>query len=86
MEDSGRDHVCRRLDTCRRTPRRCAPFVLSGCSQQVENLDLEPDPVQKTEMMRSCSRRSHHLRGKSARTIADKRTNSGTAAWARGGL
>ena len=79
MEESGRDHVCRRLDTCRRTPRRCAPFVLSGCSQEVENLDLEPDPVQKTEMMRSCSRRSHHLCGKSARTIADKRTNIGTA-------
>ena len=85
-EESGRDHVCRWLDTCRRTPWRCAPFVLSGCLQEVENLDLEPDPVQKTEMMRSCSRRSHHLRGKSARTIADKRINSGTAAWARGGL
>ena len=71
-EESGRDHVCRRLDTCRRAPQRCAPFVLPGCSQAVEHLDLEPDAVQETEMMRSCSRRSHHLRGKSARTIADK--------------
>ena len=35
-------------------------------------------------MMRSCSRKSHHLRGKSARTIADKRTNSATAARQRG--
>jgi hypothetical protein len=83
-EESGRDHVCRRLDTCRRAPQRCAPFVLSGCSQEVEHLDLDPDTVQETEMMRSCSRKSHHLRGKSARTIADKRTNSATAARQRG--
>ena len=56
----------------------CAHLVRSG-SSQLEHLKLEPDPLKKAEMMRSSSRRSLDLSRKGARTIADKRTNIGTA-------
>ena len=42
----------------------CAP--LGSGSSQLEHLDLEPVPVEKAEMRRRSSRRSHHLHSKRA--------------------
>ena len=65
-EERGRDQVCglaRYLQARTQKPVR-AP--LGSGSSQLEHLDLEPEPVEKAEMRRRSSRRSHHLHSKRA--------------------
>ena len=74
--ERGRDQVyglARYLQGAHRS--LCAPLVRSS-SSQLEHIDLEPEPVEKTEMRRRSSRRSHHLRSKRARRIAVREPNA----------
>ena len=75
--ERGRDQVCglaRYLQGAHRS--LCAPLVRSSSYSQLEHIDLEPEPVEKTEMRRRSSRRSHHLRSKRARRIAVREPNA----------
>ena len=72
-----RDQAARYL---RLAPQRCAPLVLSGSSQEVKHLDLEPEPVEKTKVMWRGSRRSHPLRRKE-RERPRSGNRSGTQLW-----